>query len=199
MAERAARRANRCAWAANDPLLGSYHDEEWGVPEADGRRLWEKLMLDGFQAGLTWRLVLQRREALRRAFRGFDPVRVARFGTPEIARLLSDPTIIRSRAKITSTIRGARAYLDLEAAGTRFGPFVWDLVGGVPSQSRGPIPAQTPLSSRISDALKSKGFSFVGPTIVYAWMQANGMVNDHAANCFRRSAVARMARGFSAV
>jgi len=176
----------RCAWAESDPLLRAYHDEEWGVPEYDSRALWEKLMLDGFQAGLSWKIILRKRDAFRKAFRQFDPKRVARFGEADVARLLEDPGIVRSRAKIEATIGGARAYLAMQAAGESFSSFVWNLAGGKPIQNSGDAPAKTPLSEEFSKALKQRGFKFVGPVIVYAWMQAVGVVNDHAAGCFRR-------------
>jgi DNA-3-methyladenine glycosylase I len=182
----------RCGWANSDPLLRSYHDAEWGVPEHDGRALWEKLMLDGFQAGLAWITILRKREAFRRQFAGFDPARVARFGARDVARLLKDPAIVRSRAKIEATIAGARVYQAMEASAEGLGPFVWTFVGGRPILGRPPVPAWTPLSERLSLELKARGFRFVGPTIVYAWMQATGLVNDHAPDCFRRRAIERM-------
>ena len=179
----------RCSWADSNPLMAAYHDTEWGVPERDSRALWEKLMLDGFQAGLSWQTILNKREAFRRAFQGFIPERVARFGAKDVARLLAVPGIVRSPAKIEATIGGARAYLEMAAAGEDFSEFVWSLSGGKPIvHRRGPIPTQTPLSEKISKALKAKGFKFVGPTIVYAWMQAVGIANDHAPGCFRRKA-----------
>jgi DNA-3-methyladenine glycosylase I len=181
---------HRCSWAANDPLLQAYHDEEWGVPERDSRSLWEKLMLDGFQAGLSWLIVLRKREALRKAFKGFKPETVAKFTEADVARLLADPTIIRSRAKIESTIAGARAYLAIAKAGEDFSSFAWAMVGDRPIQRKGPIETKTALSERISIELKRHGFKFVGPVIVHAWMQATGMVNDHDLTCFRRKAVA---------
>jgi DNA-3-methyladenine glycosylase I len=170
----------------NDPLMQTYHDDEWGVPEYDGRALWEKLMLDGFQAGLSWSIILRKREAFRKAFKDFDPARVARFGARDVARLLKDPGIVRSRAKIEGTIAGARAYLAMQAAGQDFSRFIWDFVGGKPIRNPGPVPAQTPLSVALSKALKQRGFKFVGPVIVYAWMQATGIVDDHSSDCFRR-------------
>ncbi len=179
----------RCSWAESDPLLRVYHDEEWGVPEYDSRALWEKLMLDGFQAGLSWSIILRKRDAFRRAFRNFDPEAIARFNEADIARLLEDPGIVRSRAKIESTIGGAKAYLSMQSAGEDFSAFVWKIAGGKPKQNTGDVPAKTPLSEEMSKTLKSRGFKFVGPVIVYAWMQAVGMVNDHAADCFRRKAV----------
>jgi DNA-3-methyladenine glycosylase I len=176
----------RCAWAGSDPLMRAYHDEEWGVPEYDSRALWEKLMLDGFQAGLSWSIILRKREVFRKAFKNFNPEKVARFGEADIARLLEHADIVRSRAKIEATIGGARAYLAMKAAGEDFSSFVWKMAGGKPIQNKGNVPTKTALSEEISKALKKKGFKFVGPVIVYAWMQAVGIVNDHAADCFRR-------------
>jgi DNA-3-methyladenine glycosylase I len=183
---------HRCSWAENDPLLREYHDEEWGVPEFDSRSLWEQLMLEGFQAGLAWITVLRKRDAFRKAFRGFKPKVVARFGEADILKLLENPGIIRSRAKIEATIGGARAYLEMKASGLEFSEFAWGLVGGRPLQNTGPVLASTPLSIEISKELKRRGFKFVGPAIVYAWMQATGMVNDHSADCFRRKFCARI-------
>jgi DNA-3-methyladenine glycosylase I len=184
----------RCGWAGSDPLMRAYHDEEWGVPERDGRALWEKLMLDGFQAGLAWITVLKKREAFRAGFAGFDPDAVARFGEADITRLLADAGIIRSRAKIEATIGGARAYLAMRDRGEDFADYCWDFVDGRPLQGDGhTLPASTPLSERVSKDLKKRGFKFVGPTIVYAWMQATGLVNDHMHDCFRRSTVAKLA------
>lgn len=184
----------RCGWAGNDPLMQAYHDGEWGVPEFDSRMLWETLMLEGFQAGLAWITVLRKRDAFRKAFRDFDPQKVARMGEKDIVRLLENPGIIRSRAKIEATIHGARIYLDLARSKTSFSEFAWDFVGGKPIQNNGRVPASTPLSEAISKELKRRGFKFVGPTIVYAWMQATGLVNDHAPDCFRRGAYGRVRR-----
>jgi DNA-3-methyladenine glycosylase I len=179
----------RCAWAESDPLLRDYHDQEWGVPEYDSRALWELLMLEGFQAGLAWITVLRKREAFRKAFHRFEPKKVARFSEPDITRLLGDPGIIRSRAKIEATIQGARIYQEMESGGEGFSAFAWKLAGGKPIKNKsGSLPAKTPLSEEISAALKKRGFKFVGPVIVYAWMQASGMVNDHELRCFRRNA-----------
>jgi DNA-3-methyladenine glycosylase I len=189
---RAAARPRRCAWAELDPLLGTYHDEEWGVPVHDGRRLWEMLMLEGFQAGLSWLTILRRRDAFRRAFANFDPEGVARFGGPEVGRLLADPGIIRSRAKIEATIAGARAYLAMRVADEEFGDFSWAFVRGQPLQAGRRAVSQTPLSAKISKELKSRGFRFVGPVIVYAWMQSVGLVNDHAPFCFRHREIAAL-------
>ena len=181
---------NRCAWAGSDPLMQAYHDAEWGVPERDGRALWEKLMLDGFQAGLAWITILRKRETMRAAFAGFDPEKVARFGDADVARLLQDPGIIRSRAKVDAAIGGARAYLAMRDRGEDFAAWAWSFTDGEPVRGDGAtVPARTALSETVSKDLKRRGFKFVGPTIVYAWMQATGIVNDHSAHCFRRDAV----------
>ena len=179
----------RCLWPGNDPLYLAYHDTEWGVPEHDSRALWEKLVLDGFQAGLSWITILRKREAFRSAFAQFDPEAVARFGEADVARLLADSGIVRSRAKIEAAIRGARAFLAMRDAGQDFAAFAWGHVGGSPIVNAWPtqadVPAQTAESQALSRALKSRGFSFVGPVIVYAWMQACGLVDDHITTCFR--------------
>ena len=185
---------HRCSWADTDPLLQAYHDVEWGVPEYDDRALWEKLMLDGFQAGLSWLTILRKRDAFRKAFKNFQPEKVARFGEADVARLLTDPGIVRSRAKIEATIGGARAYLAMRDAGEGLSAFAWGMAGGTPLQNRGAVPTQSPLSEELSKALKARGFKFVGPVIVYAWMQAVGIVNDHATSCFRRKAVSQKRR-----
>ena len=151
-------------------------------------------MLEGFQAGLAWITVLRKREAFRRAFRQFDPTKVARFGEKDIARLLNDDGIIRSRAKIQATIDGARAFLEMQNAGIDFSSWVWELVGGQPIQNTGPVPTSSPVATTVSKELKRRGFKFVGPVIVYAWMQSVGIVNDHATDCFRRESCARHAR-----
>jgi DNA-3-methyladenine glycosylase I len=182
----------RCSWAQGDPLMRRYHDEEWGVPQHDGRALWELLMLEGFQAGLAWITVLRKREAFRSAFRNFDPTKVARFRDKDIARLMSDSGIIRSRAKIDATIKGAQIFLEMSRTKEDFAATIWTLAGGTPIQNRGPVPALTPLSTDISRELKKRGFKFVGPTIVYAFMQAAGIVNDHSEACFRRKVVAKL-------
>jgi DNA-3-methyladenine glycosylase I len=182
----------RCTWAGKDSLMQVYHDQEWGVPEFDSQRLWETLMLEGFQAGLAWITVLRKREAFRKAFRNFDPQRVARMGERDIVRLLENPGIIRSRAKIEATIQGARIFLEMEKGGQSFCDFAWSFVDGKPIQNTGPVPASTPLAEMISKELKRRGFKFVGSTIAYAWMQAVGLVNDHAADCFRRGPCARI-------
>ena len=180
---------HRCPWAEADPLLRTYHDSEWGVPQHDSRALWEMLMLEGFQAGLSWSVILRKRDAFRKSFKNFAPEKVARFGEAEIARLLQDAGIVRSRAKIEATIGGARAYLAMRDAGEDFSAFVWSLAGGKPLQRRGARVTRSPLSEQMSKALKQRGFKFVGPVIVYAWMQAVGIVNDHTAECFRRTSV----------
>lgn len=180
----------RCSWAQSDPLMAAYHDTEWGVPVRDSRAVWEMLMLEGFQAGLSWQIILRRREGFRAAFAGFDPVRVAAFTAADVERLMADPGIVRARAKIEATIGNARAYLAMAAAGEDFADFAWGFVGGVPLAGDGnAVPASTALSLRISVALKKRGFKFVGAVTVYAWMQAIGIVNDHAAMCFRREPV----------
>jgi DNA-3-methyladenine glycosylase I len=182
----------RCPWAEGDPAMTAYHDTEWGVPLRDSRALWEMLMLEGFQAGLSWRTILHRREGFRAAFRGFEPAKVAKFGAADVSRLMADAGIIRARAKIEATIGGARSYLAMQEAGEDFATFVWGLAGGRTIEGDGiNLPASTPLSQSISAVLKKRGYKFVGPVIVYAWMQAVGMVNDHAANCFRRHARAK--------
>ena len=172
--------------------MRQYHDEEWGVPERDSRALWEILMLEGFQAGLSWQTILRKREAFRKAFAGFDPVKVARFGEKDITRLMGDEGIIRSRAKIEATIGGARIYLAMQEAGEDFSAWLWGLAGGKPVlNTTGVVPAKTDLSEAMSAALKKRGFKFVGPVIIYAFMQATGMVNDHSEACFQRNQVLR--------
>lgn len=185
----------RCTWCGTDPLYIAYHDEEWGVPEYNARALWEKLILDGFQAGLSWITILRKREAFRAAFAGFDPQVIAGWGEQDITRLLADPGIVRHRGKIEATIGNAQAWLRIDAAGG-FTPFLWDHVDGRPVQNRfrtmAEIPAQTALSQKISKELKQAGFRFCGPTIVYAFMQAVGMVNDHIVGCHCHAAVAKL-------
>jgi DNA-3-methyladenine glycosylase I len=180
----------RCAWAGDDPLMRAYHDEEWGVPQRDPRLLWEMLMLEGFQAGLAWIIVLRKRDAFRKAFAHFNPGTVAKFGKADIARLMADAGIIRARAKIEATIRGAQIYGEMEQQGERFSDFCWSFTNGKVVKSDGRTWAATsPLSEQISKEMKRRGFKFVGPTIVYAWMQAVGIVNDHSRECFRRPQV----------
>ena len=172
--------------------MRKYHDEEWGVPQVDSRMLWEMLMLEGFQAGLAWIIVLKKREAFRKAFAGFDPRRVAQFGKSDIKRLMADAGIIRARAKIEATIHGAQIFCEMEDAGESFSDFCWSFTDGKVLKGDGrTVVASSPLSEKISKEMKRRGFKFVGPTIVYAWMQAVGLVNDHSANCFRRPEVAR--------
>lgn len=180
----------RCGWANSDPLMAAYHDREWGVPVHDSRLLWEMLMLEGFQAGLSWSIILKRREGFRTAFAGWDPNKVAAFGPDDVERLMADPGIIRARAKIEAAIGNAKAYLAFAAKGEDFSAWAWDLAGGAPAIGDGKtVPAKTTTSEAMSKALKARGFKFVGPVIVYAWMQAVGMVNDHAAECFRRDQI----------
>lgn len=180
----------RCGWAGTDPLYCAYHDSEWGVPERDPRMLWETLMLEGFQAGLSWITILRKRESFRIAFAGFDPDRVAAFGEDDVDRLMADPGIVRARAKIEATIMGARIFCAMRDGGEDFSTYAWGFVDGQPIRNDGlTFPARTDLSEAISRDLKKRGFKFVGPTIVYAWMQAIGMVNDHALDCFRRNEV----------
>lgn len=173
----------RCPWAERDPLERHYHDTEWGVPVRDARALWECLMLEGFQAGLSWTVILRKRENFRRAFAEFDPEAVASFGEEDILRLLADPGIVRSRAKIVATIEGARIFNAMQARGEDFADYCWSFTGGAPQPGDGRA-TETELSRSISKDLKRRGFKFVGPTIVYAWMQATGLVDDHAPGCF---------------
>jgi DNA-3-methyladenine glycosylase I len=181
---------HRCAWAEGEPLMRAYHDEEWGVPQRDPRMLWEMLMLEGFQAGLAWIIVLKKREAFRKAFAGFDPKKVAGFGKADIKRLMADAGIIRARAKIEATIRGAQIFREMEDRGESFADFCWSFTDGkvLKGDGRSAI-ASSPKSEQISKEMKHRGFKFVGPTIVYAWMQAVGIVNDHSTKCFRRAQV----------
>ena len=186
----------RCAWLDDNPLMLAYHDQEWGVPVRDNRALFEHLVLDGFQAGLSWSLILKRREHLRRAFAGFVPERLARFTPRQVARLLQDPGIIRNRLKVQAAVTNARAYLDLMEQRGSFSQFLWEFVGSSPQQNRWrtlkQLPPETKESRAMSRALKERGFQFVGPTIVYAFMQAAGLVNDHIVSCFRHAQVKRL-------
>ena len=188
--------AQRCAWCGTDPLYVAYHDTDWGVPEWDGRALWEKLILDGFQAGLSWITILRKREAFRAAFRGFHPEIIAAWGEDDVARLLADPGIVRHRGKIEGTIAGAKAYLRIEER-QGFANYLWNFVGHSPVQNRpktmADVPTSTDISTAMSKALKSEGFKFCGPTIVYAFMQATGMVNDHMTHCPAHAEVAALA------
>ncbi len=187
----------RCPWAGNDPLYIAYHDEEWGVPQRDPRALFEKLVLEGFQAGLSWITILRKRERFREAFENFEAERVAKFGPEKIEALLADPGIIRHRGKIEAAISNAQAFLDLSAK-QDFSEFVWSFVDGAPIQHRrksmSDIPAQTDQSRALAKALKANGFRFCGPTTVYAMMQSVGMVNDHLIGCPRHAACAELAR-----
>jgi len=178
----------RCWWAGTDPQMVAYHDREWGVPLHDDQALFELLILEGAQAGLSWSTILRKRDGYRAAFAGWDITRVAGFGPDDVARLLTDPGIVRNRAKIEATIGNARATLELIGSGTSLDEHLWGFVDGQPIQNRwtgGEIPAETPLSKAISRDLREHGFRFVGPTIVYAFMQSVGMVNDHVVSCFR--------------
>ena len=180
----------RCAWPGEDPLYVAYHDKEWGVPEYDARALYEKLVLDGFQAGLAWITILRKRENFRKAFHGFDPEKVARYGKRDFERLMKNEGIIRSNAKIKAAIRGAQLFLDIEEKEPGgFREFIWKHVDGKPVINRfktmKQIPPKTKMSEALSKDLKQRGFNFVGPVIVYAFAQAVGMVNDHVVPCFR--------------
>ena len=190
----------RCSWANTEPIYTAYHDEEWGVPKWDDRAFFEKLVLEGFQAGLSWITILRKREHFRRVFDGFEPETVAKYGDDKVAELLADPGIIRNRAKIEATIANARAFLDL-AERQSLAAFLWDFLDGRPQQnafvSHEDIPAQTAISTAMAKALKSKGFRFCGPTTVYAFMQSVGMVNDHLVGCHRHAACAELATSFS--
>jgi DNA-3-methyladenine glycosylase I len=186
-ASRAERR--RCTWAGTDPLYLDYHDREWGVPVHDDRALFEMLVLEGAQAGLSWITILRRREQYRRVFAGFDPGRLARWGERQVARALADPGIIRNRAKVEAAVRNARAFLAVAEERGSFERFLWELAGGAPRQNRwtamAEVPAETAESQTLARELRSRGFSFVGPTICYAFMQTVGLVNDHLVDCFR--------------
>lgn len=188
----------RCAWAGSDRLSIRYHDREWGVPERRDRVLFEFLILEGFQAGLSWITILRKREAFRRAFADFDPERVARFGARDAARLMRDAGIVRNRAKIAAAGQNARAFLDVRREHGTFAKYVWSFVGGRPIANRvrsiSDVPAETDESRALSKDLRERGFNFVGPTICYAFMQATGLVNDHVVGCFRRPEVARLGK-----
>jgi DNA-3-methyladenine glycosylase I len=179
----------RCKWPGNDALYLAYHDDEWGVPLHDSRALFEMLQLEGAQAGLSWITILRKRENYRRAFDGFDPVKIARYTPAKIAKLMADEGIVRNRLKIEGVVASAKAYLAMEKEGVSFSEYLWDFVGGKPIVNHlkpgGAIPAETEISQAMSKALKKRGFKFVGPTIVYAFMQATGMVNDHLVTCYR--------------
>lgn len=188
----------RCPWPGSDPRYIAYHDEEWGVPERDDRALYEKLVLDGFQAGLSWITILRKRENFRRAFDDFAPEKVARYTDKKIVALLQDEGIIRNRAKMEGAVASARAWLDLMEKGPGFSHFLWDFVEGKPIINRfktiREVPAETPLSRSISKELKRRGFKFCGPIISYAFMQAIGMVDDHLVTCYRHAECAALGR-----
>ena len=188
----------RCPWCGTDPVYVAYHDTEWGVPEYDSRALWEKLILDGFQAGLSWLTILKKRDNFRAAFDGFEPETIAHYGEAEIQRCLEDAGIVRSRAKIEAAVGNARAYLDMADAGTDFADHLWSFVDGAPVQNRfesmDEVPAETGTSRALSKDLKLRGFKFCGPVIVYAFMQATGLVNDHLVACPRHEEVKAMAK-----
>jgi DNA-3-methyladenine glycosylase I len=186
----------RCPWPKQDPLYVAYHDEEWGVPEFDDRALYEKLVLDGFQAGLSWITILRKRDNFRRAFNDFDPEKIARYPKRKIESLMNDAGIVRNRSKIEGTVSSARAWLKIMENGPGFSDLLWDYLDGKPKQNRfrsiREVPAETELSRKMSKDLAARGFKFVGPTIVYAFMQAVGMVNDHLITCHRHAACARL-------
>ena len=188
-----------CAWVGEDPLMRRYHDEEWGVPVHDDRRLFEFLTLEGAQAGLSWSTILRKREHYREAFAGFDPARVARFDARRRARLMTNPGIVRNRLKIESTVSNARAFLDVQEEFGSFDDYVWRFVEGNPIQRRSKglheLPAKTPESDALSADLRKRGFRFVGSTIMYAFMQAVGLVNDHETSCYRHKEIAGRSRG----
>ncbi|HSP50430.1 MAG TPA: DNA-3-methyladenine glycosylase I [Pseudolabrys sp.] len=188
----------RCPWPKQDPLYVAYHDEEWGVPEFDDRALYEKLVLDGFQAGLSWITILRKRENFRRAFNDFDPEKIARYRSAKIERLMGDAGIVRNRSKIEGTVDSARAFIKIMESGQGFSALLWDFLDGRPKvnkfSSTKQVPAETELSRRMSKELIGRGFKFVGPTIVYAFMQAVGMVNDHLVTCHRHAACAKLTK-----
>ncbi len=187
---------DRCPWPGEDPLYVAYHDRDWGVPERDSRALFEKLILDGFQAGLSWITILRKRESFRAAFDQFDPEKIVRYTPQKVEALMQDAGIVRNRAKIESTVKSAGVYLDIEAK-EGFSNYLWSFFDGAPIQNKlrhmGEMQAQTPLSEKISKDLKKRGFNFCGPTIVYAFCQATGMVNDHLVGCHRHAECAALA------
>jgi DNA-3-methyladenine glycosylase I len=186
------RERERCGWCGADPLYLAYHDEEWGVPQHDDRRLFEKLVLEGAQAGLSWITVLRKREAYRKAFKGFDPVKVAAMTDVELEAILQDPGIVRNRLKVFSARKNALAFLEVQREFGSFDAFLWAFVGGRPKVNRpkimADVPAVTPGAEALSKALKKRGFTFVGPTIMYAYMQSMGLVDDHLVTCWRKPA-----------
>ena len=185
---------HRCPWPGQDPFYVAYHDDEWGVPEYDDRALYEKLMLDGFQAGLSWITILRKRENFRKAFDGFHPEKIARYTPKKVERLMQDAGIVRNRSKIEGAIKSARGYLEAMEKGPGFSKLLWDFLDGSPKvnhfKSRNQVPVDSPISKAMSKELASRGFKFVGPTIVYAFMQATGMVNDHLVDCYRHAPLA---------
>jgi DNA-3-methyladenine glycosylase I len=189
--------SKRCAWVTSDAAYIAYHDEEWGVPVHDDRRLFEFLVLEGAQAGLSWLTILKKRPAYRRAMDAFNPVRVARYGEDRIAELMQNPGLVRNRSKLTAAVTNARAFLKVQEAYDTFDRYIWQFVDGQPQQNRwlsaGEVPAATPVSETMSRDLRQRGFKFVGPVICYALMQAIGMVNDHTLDCFRHADIRRMA------
>jgi DNA-3-methyladenine glycosylase I len=189
---------HRCPWPKDDALYVAYHDEEWGVPEFDDRALYEKLVLDGFQAGLSWITILRKRENFRRAFDDFDPQKISRYTQKRVEKLMQDPGIVRNRMKIEGAVNSARAWLDIMEKGPGFSRLLWDFLDGEPKINRfrsvGQVPAETALSRAMSKELAARGFKFCGPTIVYAFMQAVGMVNDHLVKCHRHAACAELGR-----
>jgi DNA-3-methyladenine glycosylase I len=188
----------RCPWPGEDAFYIAYHDQEWGVPEFDDRALYEKLVLDGFQAGLSWITILRKRENFRRAFDDFAPEKIARYRPVKIEKLMQDAGIVRNRAKIEGTVNSARAWLEIMDKGPGFSKLLWDFVDGRPKvnnfKSRGQVPAETKISQAMSKELATRGFKFCGPTIVYAFMQAVGMVNDHLVGCHRHAACAKLGK-----
>ena len=188
----------RCPWPKDDPLYVAYHDEEWGVPEYDDRALYEKLVLDGFQAGLSWITILRKRDNFRSAFAGFEPEKIARFTPKKVERLMQDAGIVRNRAKIEGTVLSAKAWLDIMEKGPGFSTLLWDFLDGRPKVNRfrsiKEVPAATDISQAMSKELAARGFKFCGPTIVYAFMQAVGMVNDHLVTCHRHAACAKLGK-----
>jgi DNA-3-methyladenine glycosylase I len=188
----------RCPWPKEDPLYVAYHDDEWGVPEFDDRALYEKLVLDGFQAGLSWITILRKRENFRRAFDGFEPEKIARYPKRKLESLMKDAGIVRNRAKIEGAVSSARAWLEIMESGPGFSKLLWNYLDGAPKvnhfRTTKQVPAETALSEKISKELATRGFKFVGPTIVYAFMQAVGMVNDHLVTCYRHPNCAKRSR-----
>ena len=197
MKEQAPDNLSRCPWPKHDPLYIAYHDTEWGVPEFDDRALYEKLVLDGFQAGLSWITILRKRDNFRRVFDGFDPEKIARYRSAKVERLMGDAGIVRNRAKIEGTVLSARAWLEVMEKGSGFSKLLWDFVDGRPKVNRfrsvRQVPAETAVSRAMSKELAQRGFKFCGPTIVYAFMQAVGMVNDHLVSCYRHQGVQNLA------